>query len=256
MTEPTPVLCVLCPPTRARVARDGGVTDWLCHDRLESSLGEIVQRYARLSARPGGGQDFGRRAPGYASRPPANLHIAALRDPRTAPAELGDAHSPLNLVVSWASWMRRVRSQPPVAYTTLDDLAVLDFEWRYLTTSMDWVTRQSWVVAFNEQVRAVVSQLRTATGDPNPRPVATCECGHALFPPRPGTLTIVCGGCNRLYEPLDQIRAVHEAKLRCAGCGHASAQHSNDEAERGCNVKWCVCTAYVVDEPTREDKPA
>lgn len=251
----TPSLCILCPPVRARVARSGGVTDWLCHERLESALGEIVQRYTRLSARPANGQDFGRRAPGYGSRPPVNIHNAALRDPRTAPAELGDVHSPLNLFISWANWMRKTRGQAPVAYGSTDDLAVLDFEWRYLTASMDWITRQYWVTAFNEQVRAVVSQLRSATGEPNPRPVATCTCGHPLFPPRPGELTIVCGGCEHPYEPLDQIRHIHQAKLGCFTCGHVSSQHSNDEAARPCNVQYCGCSAYVEPVPSVRGMP-
>jgi hypothetical protein len=255
----TPSLCILCPPARAKVARPGGMTDWHCHDRLESHLGEILQRYARLTARPQGGQGTGRRAPGYGSRPPLDLHRAALRDPRTAPLELGDAHSPLNLFISWTTWMRVVRLQDPVGYSSLDALAILDFEWRYLTNAMDWITRQPWVPRFDEQVRAVVSQLRTATGEPNPRPVGTCnatlggegipvECGFPIFPPRPGTLNIVCGGCGALYEPLDQIRMVTQAKTGCLACGHSETQHSNDHEARACNVRWCDCLRFADPE--------
>lgn len=241
------------------------MTDWLCHERIEAQLGEIVQRYARLSARPQGGQGFGRRAPGYHSRPPANMQAVALRDPRTAPLQIGEPHSPLNLFISWSTWMRRERGQECVAYPATGDLVVLDFEWRYLTSSMDWITRQAWVARFDEQVRAVVSQLRTATGERNPRPVGTCtyvtdhgcdgsaptECGHPLFPPREGTLDIVCGHCGAEYEPLDQVQMVQRAKLGCLGCGHVSSQHGNDEQARPCNVRWCDCRRYrdTTEEP-------
>lgn len=247
----TPSLCILCPPVRARIARSGGMTDWLCHERIEAHLGEIVQRYARLTARPGGGQDFGRRAPGYHSRPPVNMQAAALRDPRTAPTTVGEPHSPLNLFITWAGWMREERGQTGAIYPSgAGDLVVLDLEWRYLSTAMDWITRQPWVVRFDEQVRAVVSQMRSATHERNPRPVGWCTRDHGddsaypLFPPKLGTLDIVCGACGARYEPLDQIRMVHQSQAACDGCGHASGQHDNDSKARSCNMDWCDCTGF------------
>lgn len=253
----TPSLCILCPPARAKVTRSGGVTDWDCHDRLTGQVNEIVTRYARLSARPQGGQGFGRRAPGYHSRPPVNIHNAALRDPRTAPAELGDPHAPLNLLITWASWMRGVRRQQRVAYpANTADLAVAFIEGEYLTRSMDWITRQHWVVTFDAQVRVVVSQLRSATGEPNPRPVGWCAkpvvregksytCGHPLFPPRGSELDIPCRGCGASYEPLDQIRIAAKPAGTCALCGHLNSQHSNDREPRACNARWCACGNYM-----------
>lgn len=231
------------------------MTDWHCHERLEGHLGEIVQRYARLTARPQGGQGLGRRAPGYGSKPPLNIHAATLRDPRTAPIDLGDPHSPLNLFISWANWIRQARSQLRLTTYPLDDLMALDVEWRYLTNAMDWITRQPWVPRFDGQVRAVVSQLRSATGEPNPRPVATCGaegCNHALFPPRAGTLDIICGGCGALYEPLDQIRMVHQARDDSCNCGHTEAQHDNDSELRRCNTRWCPCGGYTQHAVTYE----
>lgn len=251
----TPTLCVLCPPTRARVARPGGQTDWVCHEKLSASIFEITTRFAQLSARPGAGSmDGGRRAPGFGSRPPVNLHNAALRDPRTAPAELGETHSPLNFMLTWTKWIRLTRGQPPVGYGgSLDPVVVLDLEAQYLTTSLDWITRQHWVTTFAEQMRAVRSQLRAATGAPNPRPVGTCgkpDCGHPLFPPREGDMNIQCGGCGAVYAPLDQIemrKATLQATQDCARCAHGPNQHSNDDAGRPCNVQWCDCKGYSQD---------
>lgn len=253
----TPSLCVLCPPQRAKVSRPGGQTDWDCHDRLQAAVVEIVNRYARLTARPGSGAAFdgGRRAPGFGSRPPVNLHNATLRDPRTHPAELGEAHAPLNFLLTWGRWIRTTRSQPPRGYAGgVDDLEIADIEGTYLFNSMDWITRQYWVVQFSEQMRAVVSQLRSATGEPNPRPVGWClseDCDHPLFPPHDGGINIRCGGCSRLYEPLDQIRMVHSQGQGCGVCGHEGSQHDNDSEIRPCNIQWCDCPGFAEDADDR-----
>lgn len=254
----TPSLCVLCPPDRARVARSGGMTDWVCHDRIDSALGEIVQRYARLSAKPSMQHQFVRRAPGYHSRPPVVMQAAVLRDPRTAPTTVGEPHSPVNLFIVWSRVMREERRQPPATYPPdATDLAVLDAEWRYLSASLDWITRQPWVVTFDEQVRACRDQLRAANNEPNPRPVGSCTkiladgqpCEHALFPPREGSFDIVCGACGAPYAPLDQVRMVHRSQVGCGRCGHLSLQHSNDIEGRPCNFDWCDCPGFLEDTP-------
>lgn len=242
-----PSLCVLCSGLRANIARSGGCTCWSCHDRLTAMLSEIVTRYARLSARPQGGQDFGRRAPGFHSRPPVNIHIAALRDPRTSPLELGEPHAPLNLLLTWSRWVRQIRGQDRVRYPAeLDDLAIIAVESTYLSTAMDWITRQPWVIDLHDQTRAVVAQLRSATGEPNPRPVGTCQvtdCGHPLFLPKAG-LDMRCGGCGETYEPSDLIDIAIQADAGCRACGHTDSQHDNDTETRTCNYTWCSCTGW------------
>lgn len=247
----TPSLCQLCVEGRERVARSGGMTCWNCHDRLDEQLGEIVQRYARLTAAPHRSGDFGRRAPGYHSRPPLDIAAATLRDPRTAPLELGDPHAPINLFVSWAMWIRAQRRQNPRIAYPLDDLLVLDIEWRYLTASLDWITRQPWVIELAEQVKACLSQMRSVLGEPNPRPLEQrCVCGHVLFPP-PSGLDVVCSACGERYDPLEQIRMVSVGQASCGVCGHPSTQHSNDEQPRRCNMSWCDCSGFVESEEER-----
>lgn len=259
----TATLCVLCPnPDRRRVARPGALTDWMCLDRLDSQLGEILQRYARLSARLQPGHDFVRRAPGYHSRPPVDMRAAALRDPRSFPAQPGEPHSPMNLFISWGCWIRTQRRQKVrPAYPPGDDLVVLDFEWRYLVTALDWATRQPWIPTFSEQVKGCLSQMRSAGGEPNPRPLGECEeCGHPLFPPIKG-VDILCGGCGVTYDPVAQIAMAGRARVEadqavatkpyrpsgsgCRNCPHESSQHSNDEQNRPCNVRWCDCEEYA-----------
>lgn len=213
-----PTLCLLCPPKRARQCRDGGVTCTTCHDRLMSMLLDIAERYVRISAEPGStGGDGGRRAPGFGSKPPCNLHNATLRDPRTVPDKPGGLHSAVNLMVSWAGWVRIQRGQDPVAYRVGNDNFVVSEEVTYLRVSLDWITRQPWVVTLAEQVRAVSAQVRSATGDRRPRPIGKCRhvdpdesepCGHPLFPPRPGHSNVVCGSCDTKYSALEQVRIV------------------------------------------------
>lgn len=240
----TPSLCITCPEARPNIARSGGATCWYCHDRLQQMLIEVVQRYARLSARPQGGADFGRRAPGFASRPPVNIHIAALRDPRTAPITLGEAHSPLNLLITWGRWVRDARGQTRARYPQdFGDLAIAYVEGQYLDSALDWVTRQPWVPKIYEQTRAVVSQLRKANGEPNPRPFAQCECGSPLFPPRDGDLVVRCAGCELTYDPLAQIELVRR-RTTCKACAHGETQHSNDDEIHACNVQWCDCAGF------------
>lgn len=254
-----PTLCILCPPARARVSRPGGYTDWPCHERLLGDLVEIVVRYAQLTAVPGQNGGQGRRAPGFESRPPVNLHVAALRDPRTRPIELGEPHSALNLFITWARWMRGHRGEAQPQYPT-NDLLVLHREGAYLTRSMDWVTRQEWVPTFAAQAKAVLSQLRSATGEPNPKPLGWCTtdvegrvCGHPLFPPSAGR-DIDCGSCGTTYDPVEQVR-LRQRNLTveapdpglCVTCGHGAPQHDNDHDHdvRPCNVRWCACSAYL-----------
>lgn len=61
-----------------------------CLDRLREHLVEIRDRYHRLTARPQAGSrpEWGRGAPGFTSRPPASLHVIAMRDPRSKPCEV------------------------------------------------------------------------------------------------------------------------------------------------------------------------
>lgn len=248
--DATSTLCVICPPQRARVARASGMTCWDCHDRVRTQLRELVIRYLKLTAAPSAGAGVARRAPGYGSRPPLNLHAAMLRDPRTAPAEVGEPHAPLNLLLTWGRWIRRERTQPAVRYPAgAEDGMIVHIEASYLLSSLDWVTRQQWVGTFAEQLRAVVSQLRSATGEPNPKPVATCACGHALFPPRHGESSITCAGCEAVYDPLEQVRLARVQLGECALCRHLGTQHDNDAEAGACNVQWCSCARYEEASP-------
>lgn len=263
--DSTPSLCILCPGERAKIARPGGQTDWDCHERLIEQLGEVAERFLRLSARPGNSGEPGRRAPGFGSRPPLNMHIAALRDPRTAPAELGDPHAPLNFLITWSNWIRTERRQDRVRYDEpTNDAWIAVYEHNYLVNAMDWMTRQFWVTTFATQLRIVLGQLRAAGLEPNPRPLGQCTtrndddivCGNPLWPPNEGGVwDLRCQKCGTEYKPLDQLRLKIEndrATGTCALCGHTDSQHCNDSDEdgrRACNGRWCICGDYIAEAP-------
>lgn len=249
--------CMICPPRHRRPSRDGGRSCWPCHDRLHEYLGEIVDRYAVLTPRPGRGGDDGRRAPGFRSTPPLDLHIVALRDMRTRKVLPGDPLSALRVLTSWAQHVRRSRGQDLVASASVTVMS----EAGYLRTNLDWVTRQLWLGPFAREVANVRTQLRASTGEPTPRPIGRCiaqlehgECRHALYAPHEGEGEIItCRGCDSTYDPLAQVRLrlaneaddAQDQPEPCA-CGHTSTQHDNDAAEaRRCNAKWCDCPDYA-----------
>lgn len=251
MTGIEPALCILCPPHRAKQTRDGGVTCWRCHDRLGEMIREIVDRYLKLDPSPGGAGATDRRAPGFRSTPPLNLHVVALRDPRTKPIYAGDPYCALVTLRAWSNRVSQSRQQGRREGGAIVSTA------DYLLANLDWITRFTWVFGLHAELDVVRAQLRSATGEPNPKPVGWCVapihedlCGHPLFPPRHGEGLMVCGGCAAEYDHLSQIR------LRLAGevdpgppaspcaCGHADPQHDPDNAGRPCNVRWCSCKAY------------
>lgn len=251
MNEPT--LCVICAPKRETQSRDGGVTCWSCHERLGDVLREIVKRYHALDATPGVAASTERRAPGFRSIPPLNLHVVALADPRTRVVEKGDPACAQRVYSEWANRIRRERRQRTIRQ-------IIDLDRDYLTNSMDWITRQSWVSEFAEEIERVCAQLRSATGDPNPKPVGWCielievegavkYCGHPLFPPRQrGAQALECAGCGTTYDLLRQARMALAREQGppvppCA-CGHDGPQHNPAAEARPCNVRWCGCVKY------------
>lgn len=218
----------------------------------------MARRYLALDPSPSSGAGEGRRGPGFHSKPPLNLHVAALRDPRTLPEVLGDPHNALALLHAWANFTRRERGQE------LPRRCTLAAETQYLLANLDYITRQPWITELVAQLRVVQAQLRAATGEPNPRPVSYCIapikdehgtfidwCNHPLFPPREGEMNIRCSGCAATYDPMEQIklRIANEqdpaAGDPCAACDHASSQHDNDASgARPCLVRWCECKAH------------
>lgn len=174
-----------------------------CTDDLESWINEIVDRYLRLDPTPStGGMDGGRRAPGFASRPPLNLHVATLRDPRTKPRRLGEPHNAHAMLNDWANYVRLERLQVPKIEAEIEGAA------RYLIANLDWLCRQEWIMDLWVQAEKVLAQLRSATGEPNPRPVGTC-CDKPLYWFEG---VAKCAGCQSTFSALDLLQQQLEAQ--------------------------------------------
>lgn len=197
--------CVLCPSQRPRPSRVGGVTCEPCIDALARDLGETVSRYGLLDASPSGGiSDGGRRAPGFGSRPPGKVHVMALTDDRTSASELGELQSAQAMLRDWANYVAQNRGMAE-ARRDIEAAGI------FLVANLDWITRQEWVVDLHAQLRVVLNQLKSATGD---TPLGKCGvCANAIFAPPRGEVVMVCEWCGEQVDPLAQIRMVRDASI-------------------------------------------
>lgn len=211
--------CALHPACREE-RRPGGTLCWDDHDELGRVLdpayaGErdldraasIPQLFARLDPTPATAGDQGRRAPGFASQPPLDLHSVAMRDERSVgypvvdvwydphPRGYGDdLDSPHHEDEAPPRAVRKAITG--IAETVFDDLrpgcsfdrvvdltrladdphGVRDVEgWcRWLHAHLDHITARDDAADIYRDLVELHDQLRPAAGDPKPRPVAHC----------------------------------------------------------------------------------
>jgi len=211
--------CITCPPPREegkpwRLADDSYVTCSGCYDKIRETLKDITKRYTALNPALGGtGESGSRGAPGFGSRPPASDHIITMTDRRSSSVARvwvgadGRVHQeperpPLSVwsVLDGAAWAiaeeRGIDGPPPdVTVQTLT---------RWIDNQLDWLTRNPLVIDVARDLRALVAQLRPATGEtrafiglcPNLPENAEQECQARLYAPTKGD-TIRCGACGR-----------------------------------------------------------
>ena len=194
--------------------------------------------YAELNVRHGSSPD-GTAARGvFRSTPPGDVDRMALRDPRSRPAEQGDAWSvPATLRRLVAACDRRDihghAERKPRAGAHPVELA------RWLHARLDWLAGQDWAPAVDDALRTLWGQLRAATGDPSPRPVGSCRqlvdgdgrlIREGWEPPDLGVdeagQPVYAGPwrcAEPLYLPAQAPRAMDEPVqlpgLRCRACG-------------------------------------
>lgn len=175
-----------------------------------------------LSGIPAGGSHVARSAP------PCNLHILALRDPRsraTGPGRdddgLSGPWSAQTVLRDLADMVDR-RSLDGAAEAKPGPRATVTELSAWLHQRVDWIAAQDWVGEAWEELRTLHSQLLAAAGDPNPAPVGTCRavvdddgaedpggrwrCGQPLYLPASG--------------PKAPDEPVELPALRCSSCGH------------------------------------
>lgn len=192
----------------------------MCDTALRERLDDVASRYLRLDSRPGGTGEYGSRgAPGFGSRPPLNLHIVSLRDPRSSQ----DAH----VWVGRDGRVHRESERPPMSVHGVlsgqawsiaehqgvagpDDRADVFSLLRFITAHLVYATRHGeLVVDLDRAVRDLLGQLRPVTGDPrlrmgscpekvpNEDPATSEEfpehaCEGVIYAPLQGSDDIVC----------------------------------------------------------------
>lgn len=163
----------------------------------------IPALWCQLDTRPVRGEP-GRKGPGFGSRSPARDHVISMRDPRGG--ELGLRSVPAVL----ADWCQLVADECGVRTPQRRDVPDLA---EMLGRSLDWLAQQDYIEDLHAELRDLASQLRSAVGDPKPRPVARCiaqfdgvECGAPIYMP-PGTP-------RALDEPIADL-----PQLDCRACG-------------------------------------
>lgn len=216
MTTPWPT-CVLptcrTPQGPAREQVDGGLLCWPCAERLRSRLREI-DAFLELPPLPRRSGLVGRRSPGYGSRPPVNLDLLVMGDPRSRDEdEDGDVEPAAAVLLDWA---RYVRAQCQDAHgrplTRASDAIIL------LLIHNRWIAAQPWVPTYVEAVGIVARAVRGAAGDRGPAPIGVCtECRGAPVMPVERTHTgedgrthrrggARCTGCGAAYDGMELVR--------------------------------------------------
>jgi LSD1 subclass zinc finger protein len=185
---------------------------------LRDTLHEIVERWRRIvpdsALLPAGTGLAERRTPGFASTPPGNLHVMALRDVRTTATAPGDLRSPLEVTYAWASGVRSWRLIAPTTSATVDTEVVT------LLFHLDWIVREfpsETLAQFAQELTDVRAQLRAVTDERAPPVVGHCtatvderRCGAPLRLPEGGT-SIRCPMCGAQYDGYKLVR-LHQAQ--------------------------------------------
>lgn len=209
---------------------------------LSGLLDEISLRYANLDARPVVTDHEG-PPKGFGSRPPGRVDVWVMRDARSVGYPV---------VESWEGGDGRVHceddSPPRSIPKAVTSLAEAVHEARgftaplpagvtalcgWLAAQTDWMVGREDVAEVTADLRELRNQLRSATGDPNPKPLGHCietacaECGTRAEPT--ATTCRYCHGpvaecAAAIFMPASEPRAPDEPiadlpTLRCTSCG-------------------------------------
>ncbi|HYH63360.1 MAG TPA: hypothetical protein VD866_01540 [Urbifossiella sp.] len=170
-----------------------------CRDHLVDDLTEVARRYPLLDARYGVDPEA-RGGPGFGSRAPGRVDVWTARDERSLPYRLVEDYvesdTPIRSVArtlaTWADLIVETRGEETAPPRTVFELT------RWLVRRIEYIAR--WPDDGPElarDIRQLRNQLRSLTGEPNPKPAAYCirfepgpdgtptECGAAIFGPPP-----------------------------------------------------------------------
>lgn len=179
-----------------------------CILRVREMITDIVSRYTALlslwASLPA--RDTAERSmSGFRSTPPGDVHLMALRDPRTVAIEPGDLRSAIEVLHAWARIVRGHRGiAAPAEPVTIDsESATLLFhgDWIYREWTPEWI--RHYVTELTETRGQLLAVTRT---DEPPRVVGRCtrlvdgeRCKATLYLPEHGSI-IRCGRCPAVYD--------------------------------------------------------
>lgn len=184
-----------------------------CRDHLTADLREVGRRFPLLDARYGIDPDTASLGGGFGTRPPGRVDVWVARDGRSLPYRIADDYvesdAPIRSVVrtleTWAELIVETRGEDTGPPRTVDELV----EW--LCRRIEYIAR--WPEegpALALDVRRLRNQLRSQTGEPNPRPAAYC----IRFEPGPDGVPTECGAAIFMPAATDRTSAV---ALWCTG---------------------------------------
>lgn len=185
-----------------------------CRDHLVDDLTEIERRYPLLDARYGIDPDTATGGAGFGTRPPGRVDIWVARDERSLPYRIADDYvesdAPVRSVgrtlASWAELIAETRGEDTAPPRGVDELT------RWLIRRIEYIAR--WPDDGPElalDVRRLRNQLRSLTGEPNPKPAAYC----IRFEPGPDGAPVECGAA--IFAPAGTADRTSAVTLRCTG---------------------------------------
>ena len=259
--------CVTCPPPRGQawtLADPKHATCSDCYLKLRERLAEIGERYLCLDARPGASFEAGSRgSPGFGSRPPINLHVAAMRDPRssqdarvwvgsdgrvhaeaTRPAL--SVHGALS-TLAWAVAEHRDVAGP-------EDRADVFVLLRFVDRHIDYITRHAdLAVEADRALRELSGVLRPVTGDARRR-IGLCRTEVYRDDTDTAESDDVVTDPEDVVADGDDVASV----VRCGVPLYAPVQFATDEEIvcSGCGTRWPMHAWIDMMDDLRTAEPA
>jgi hypothetical protein len=138
---------------------DGYLICWFHQEQLRAKLRTIETYMGLVSPMPKTGGLGVRRAPGFGSRPPADLNAIVMTDPRSAAGGQGlddDPDPMLSVPAVLGAWTGLLHDVCP---NTVEEALTA------LLVRVDWIARQDWVADFAEEITKLYGQLRSVVRD-------------------------------------------------------------------------------------------
>jgi hypothetical protein len=179
-----------------------------CYNKLFELLDDIRAGYRALDCTPRSTGGDGSGPLGFGSKPPADLHVICMLDPRSSGAAQewtggdGKVHHephnpPLSVFGALHAWVAWIAGERGLSGSLPGDVPELT---HWLARHLDWLVRRPEVREFNLALRRLDGQLKLVTQGPAGSSwICRCpHCGHKLRPPnRDGEVR--CPPCNRVW---------------------------------------------------------